>query len=78
MASHSKMADSKHCNMKTCGRRLTFMEQNTCKCSKCQKSYCTLHRLAESHTCPHDFKNDINKEKFIQDNKCTGEKLIKI
>jgi predicted nucleic acid binding AN1-type Zn finger protein len=78
MVSYAKMKDSKHCNMKTCGKRLTFMEQNTCTCSKCKQIYCTLHRLAESHTCPHDFKNDINKTEFIEANKCVGEKLIKI
>jgi hypothetical protein len=78
MASHSKMVGANNCSMKTCGRRLTFMEKNTCTCSKCQRNYCTLHRLAESHTCPHDFKEDLNKDKFIKDNKCIGEKLIKI
>jgi hypothetical protein len=78
MASHSKMAGLKNCNMKACGKRLTFMEQTTCKCSKCDRNYCTLHRLAETHACPHDFKDDLNKDKFIKDNKCIGEKLIKI
>jgi hypothetical protein len=78
MAPYSKMTDSNRCTMKTCGKRLTFMEQHTCTCSKCQKKYCTLHRLAESHTCTHNFKDDINKEKFIEANKCIGEKLNKI
>jgi len=78
MASHSKMTGSKYCNMKTCGKRLTFMEQNICKCSKCEKTHCTLHRLAESHTCPHDFKDDVNKEKFIAANKCVGEKIVRL
>jgi len=40
--------------------------------------YCTLHRLAEAHDCNHNFKDDINKEKFINDNKCVGEKVVKI
>ena len=78
MAPYLKMSDSNHCNMKLCGKRLTFMEKNSCTCSKCQKNYCTLHRLAESHTCIHNFKDDINKEKFVEDNKCVGEKIIKI
>jgi predicted nucleic acid binding AN1-type Zn finger protein len=78
MAPYSKMNDSKHCFMKICGKRLTFMEKNTCVCSKCKNSFCTMHRLAEEHACPHNFKEDINKEKFINDNKCVGEKIVKI
>ena len=74
----NKMTGSNQCNMRNCGKRLTFMEQNIYKCSKCEKNFCTLHRLAESHTCPHNFKNDFDKEKFIQSNKCVGEKLSKI
>ena len=57
---------------------VTFMEKNTCTCSKCQLPYCTLHRLAEAHSCIHDFKEDVNKEKFIAENKCVKEKMIKI
>ena len=78
MTSHSKMKDAKHCNMKTCAKRLTVLEQTAYKCSKCLQYYCTLHRLAEAHTCPHDFTKDRNDEKFIAENKCIGEKIIKI
>ena len=66
------------CSTPTCGKRLTFMEKNTCTCSKCQLPHCTLHRLAEAHSCIHDFKEDVNKEKFIAENKCVKEKMIKI
>ncbi len=66
------------CMLLTCKKRITFMEKTTCVCSKCQLQYCTLHRLAEAHDCKHNFKADINKEKFIMDNKCVGEKMVKI
>jgi hypothetical protein len=54
------------------------MEKNTCVCSKCDMQYCTLHRLPETHECKHNYKDDFNKEKFIKDNKCVGDKIIKI
>ena len=67
------------CTVPTCAKRLTFMEKTTCQCSKCQMYYCTLHRLAEAHTCKHNYKtDDVNKEKFIKENKCVGEKVIEI
>uniref|UniRef100_A0A6C0IK38 AN1-type domain-containing protein n=1 Tax=viral metagenome TaxID=1070528 RepID=A0A6C0IK38_9ZZZZ len=78
MTRYSKMNDATHCFMKTCGKKVTFMEKNTCVCSKCKHGFCTLHRLAEEHECPHNFKEDVNKEKFIKENKCVGEKLVKI
>ena len=78
MAPYSNTNDLTHCFVKQCNKRLTFMEKNTCVCSKCAHRYCTLHRLAELHYCSHDFTKDINREKFIEDNKCIGDKLIKI
>lgn len=78
MSPVSKMSDAKHCFYKTCGKRLSLLEQSTYTCSKCNHTYCTLHRLAENHACPYDFKNAVNKEKFILDNKCVAEKIQQI
>lgn len=66
------------CSVATCHKRLSFIEKNTCVCNKCNMLYCTLHRLAEAHTCTYNYKLDINKELFINDNKCIREKYIKI
>ncbi len=66
------------CALPTCMKRLTFIEKTTCLCTKCHKQYCTLHRLAEAHDCKYNFKEDLNKEKFIKENKCVGEKVLKI
>lgn len=65
------------CTLPTCMKRLTFMEKTICVCSKCKLQYCTLHRLSETHLCSHNFKDDLNKEQFIKDNKCVGEKIVK-
>lgn len=69
---------ARECTLPSCKKRVTFMEKNTCICSKCQMQYCTLHRLAETHECKHNYKDDLNKEQFIKDNKCVGDKLLKI
>jgi hypothetical protein len=66
------------CAIPTCIKRLTFIEKTTYFCSKCEVSYCTLHRLAEAHCCKHNYKADVNKEQFINENKCVKEKIIKL
>lgn len=66
------------CALPSCNKRLTFMEKNTCICSKCEMPYCTLHRLAETHLCKHNYKTDLNKEQFIKENKCVKEKITKL
>tara|TARA_Y100001970_G_scaffold294332_2_gene450857 strand:+ start:3698 stop:4057 length:360 start_codon:yes stop_codon:yes gene_type:complete len=47
------------------------------KC-KCEKMFCSLHRYAEDHQCPYDYKTEgINK--IIKDNpKVVAEKIIRI
>jgi len=49
-------------------------EQLMCKC-KCDNTYCVKHRLAETHHCNYNFKNEIDAEDYIQKNKCDGNKL---
>ena len=66
------------CTLPSCNKRVTFIEKTTCLCSKCHMQYCTLHRLAETHNCAHNYKETINKEKIIRENKCVGEKVVKI
>jgi hypothetical protein len=66
------------CALQNCTKRLTFIEKNTCSCSKCNMYYCTLHRLAETHSCNYDFKKEFNKESFVKNNKCVAEKVIEI
>lgn len=66
------------CRLPTCMKPVSFIEKTTCICSKCNMQYCTLHRLSEAHNCNYNFKDNVNKEKFITDNKCVAEKIIKI
>lgn len=62
----------------TCNKKLSFIEKNTCLCSKCNNMFCTLHRLAEAHKCIHNFKNDIDREQYINNNKCVADKITKL
>jgi hypothetical protein len=78
MSPYSNMNNTNYCSVKLCNKKLTFMEKNTCECSKCKKRYCTLHRLAEIHDCPYDFSKDRNREKFIEENKCVADKMVKL
>jgi len=34
-----------------CHKRLNLQQIVMCKCNYCEKYYCKLHRLPESHTC---------------------------
>ena len=64
----------------TCIKKITLIEQTTCKCNKCCLYYCTKHRLMEAHACVYDskVKNSEEVHKYIEVNKCVNSKLIKI
>lgn len=67
-----------HCH--TCIKKITLIEQTTCKCNKCGMYYCTKHRLMEAHMCVYDckVKNVKEVQKYIEANKCVNSKLVKI
>lgn len=64
----------------SCVKKISLIEETTCKCNKCSKHYCTKHRLMEAHGCVYDYKEKKAEEvhKYIQANKCVNEKMIKI
>lgn len=64
----------------TCLKKISLIEQTTCKCNKCSQYYCTKHRLMEAHTCAYDCKEKKKEEvqKYIDANKCVGNKMVKI
>lgn len=66
------------CN--TCLKKITLIEQTTCKCNKCSLYYCTKHRLMESHSCFYDCKEKKVEEvqKYIEANKCVNSKMVRI
>jgi len=68
------------CNFEECPKKVTLVEQTTNMCNKCEHCYCKLHRLAETHECSYNYKMITNKEveKFIKNNKCVNDKLIRI
>ena len=67
----------KRCNFEGCKNKLSQTQLLTNKC-KCNKYFCINHRLPEMHDCSYNFFNNIDKDKFISDNKCIKQKLTKI
>lgn len=63
-----------------CGKKISLIEQTTCKCNKCSQYYCMKHRLMEAHTCSYDWREKKTEEvqKYIETNKCVNSKLVKI
>jgi predicted nucleic acid binding AN1-type Zn finger protein len=64
----------------TCVKKVTLLEQTTCKCNKCSQYYCTKHRLMEAHACTYDSKEKKKEEieQYIVANKCVNDKMIRI
>jgi predicted nucleic acid binding AN1-type Zn finger protein len=64
----------------TCVKKVTLLEQTTCKCNKCSQYYCTKHRLMEAHACTYDCKEKKKEEieQYIVANKCVNDKMIRI
>jgi predicted nucleic acid binding AN1-type Zn finger protein len=63
-----------------CEKKITLLEQTTCKCNKCSQYYCTKHRLMETHACAYDCKEKKAEdvEKYIAANKCVHSKMVRI
>ncbi len=55
-----------------CNKKINLTQQIIGKC-RCNNIYCTTHRLPEAHDCSYNYF--IEKEKFINDNKCVACKL---
>lgn len=62
------------CEHEGCKRRLNSLDVAiaTCRCGRC---FCKFHRLPETHACPIQYQ--VDKEKFVADNKCVAVKIAK-
>ena len=63
-----------YCAFENCSRKLKFTDLSC----RCNKIFCNLHRLPELHNCKYNYKENINKEKKINEMKCVGKKIDKI
>ena len=60
-----------------CQKKLQLAQTISGKC-KCDKIFCLMHRLSETHQCTYDHKSEmLNAEKLLQ-NKCVALKIIQI
>mgnify|MGYP006001021067 CR=1 FL=1 len=62
------------CNHIDCNKKLTLSDLSC----RCEKRFCIIHRLPESHHCAYDFKT--NGRQQLKDNNpgCIHQKIIKI
>ena len=59
---HSK----KKCNVKDCNKKLSIAELQIGLC-KCNKVYCSKHRIYSNHECDYDYKKE-NEDKLREEN----------
>ena len=64
---------SNRCNYVKCNKKLRISDM---KC-KCDFTFCSFHRLPESHECIFDYKSR-DSDKIIEKMKCISSKIDKI
>ena len=67
----------KRCQMKECKKRLLLTDM-VCRCNR---YFCSLHRLPEQHNCDYNYKaenNDTAKKTTIDAMKCVNDRVEKI
>ena len=69
----SNKNSSNRCNYVQCNKKLRISDM---KC-KCEFTFCSLHRLPESHECIFDYKSK-EFDKIIENMKCISSKIDKI
>jgi len=62
------------CSFETCNKKISLSISLIGKC-KCEKIFCVKHRHSEQHFCDYNYKNEINKEDIIENNKCFNQKI---
>jgi predicted nucleic acid binding AN1-type Zn finger protein len=66
------------CQIDSCKKKLSLVIQ-TLSC-RCEKTFCSQHRLPENHNCGFDFREHNNNKKNIkiEELKCVADKIIRI
>ena len=70
----TKSNKKERCSMEGCKKKLSAVKF-TCNCGK---NYCTAHRLAESHNCTYDFREEGKKILEEKNQLVVKPKVIKI
>lgn len=64
---------------KICSKKIGLIHEITCKCNKCNSYYCLNHRLSEDHFCIYNYQlTPEEKNNYIQKNKCSMERILKL
>lgn len=62
------------CTFQNCTKKIKITDY----ACKCEKYFCKFHKQPEIHKCEYDYKENNNKQKLIEDLKCTSIKIQKI
>ena len=65
------------CAFNSCNKKIKIIDTLVFTC-KCKQIFCSNHRLPESHDCSYNYKNEINENAFIENNKCIPIKFNKL
>ena len=65
----------KRCQYNECKKKLSLVDL-TCVC-KCNKYFCSLHRMCEKHHCDYDFEEEKKRlyQSRIDNMKCIASKM---
>jgi hypothetical protein len=61
-----KNPSKKRCNVKNCNKKLSIAELQIGLC-KCNKVYCSKHRIFSNHDCDYNYKQE-NEKKLKEEN----------
>ena len=66
------MPQKQQCAFEGCTKKLKPTDEVMGQC-RCERIFCKKHRLPEQHNCTFQFI--INKDEFIEANKCVAVKI---
>ena len=71
-SSYSFASSSNRCNLEECNKKLQLTDF---KC-KCNNTYCSKHRLPETHCCNYDYKTNGRDLLNKQNQPCIAKKIL--
>ena len=69
---NEEKASSNKCNLEECKKKLQLTDF---KC-KCNNTYCSKHRLPETHSCSYDYKTSGRDLLVKQNQPCIAKKIL--
>lgn len=74
MDNQENKRQNNRCSHEGCNKKIKISDL-MCRCGK---TFCSLHRLPETHSCNFNYKDEMCKLQQIEQMKCVSDKIIKI